>query len=42
MTMVFAVPDLSVLRGLKAGDKVRFEAERINGQLTAAKIAKTN
>jgi Cu(I)/Ag(I) efflux system periplasmic protein CusF len=42
MTMVFAVQDPSILKGLKPGDKVRFEPERINGQLMITKIKKTN
>jgi Cu(I)/Ag(I) efflux system protein CusF len=40
MTMVWVVKDPSVLRGLKGGDKVRFQAENINGQLTVTKIEK--
>jgi Cu/Ag efflux protein CusF len=42
MTMVFAVQDPALLKGLKAGDKVRFAPERISGQLTVAKIEKIN
>ena len=42
MTMVFAVQDTALLKGLKAGDKVRFEPDRINGQLMVTKIEKTN
>ena len=40
MTMVFAVKDPSVLKDIKAGDKVRFQPERINGQFTVTKIDK--
>ena len=42
MTMVFAVRDKAMLVGLKAGDKVRFEAEEVNGMktVTAIKSAK--
>jgi Cu/Ag efflux protein CusF len=38
MTMVFAVKDPAMLKTMKAGDKVRFEADRINGQFTVTKI----
>jgi Cu/Ag efflux protein CusF len=41
MTMVFAVSDSSMLKAAKAGDKVKFDAERVNGQLTITKIQKT-
>jgi Cu(I)/Ag(I) efflux system protein CusF len=37
MTMVFAI-DTSLLKGLKAGDNVTFQPERVNGQLTVTKI----
>ena len=40
MTMVYPVKDGSLLKGLKAGDKVKFQAERINGQITVTKIEK--
>ncbi len=40
MTMVYSVKDPSLLQGLKAGDKVRFDAERVNDQLTVTKIKK--
>lgn len=40
MTMVYPVKDGSLLKGLKAGDKVKFQAERINGQITVTKIQK--
>ena len=36
--MVFADREVSVPRGLKVGDTVRFQPERINGQLTITKI----
>ncbi|OJU91314.1 MAG: hypothetical protein BGO13_13770 [Burkholderiales bacterium 66-5] len=39
MTMVFRVSDPALLDGLKAGDKVRFRAEQINGALTVTEIA---
>lgn len=40
MTMVFRTPDPSVLKGVKAGDKVRFQADRVNGQISVVKIQK--
>lgn len=41
MTMVFAAADPSVLKTLKSGDKVTFEADRVNGRLTVTKIEKS-
>lgn len=41
MTMVFAVSDPAMLKVVKVGDKVRFEADRVNGRLTVTKIEKT-
>lgn len=38
MTMVFQVQDPAALNGLKAGDKVRFHAERLNGALVVTHI----
>jgi Cu(I)/Ag(I) efflux system protein CusF len=40
MTMVFRVADKAMLTAVKAGDKVRFDAERVNGQFTLTKIEK--
>lgn len=40
MTMVFAVADPTMLKIVKVGDKVKFEADRINGRLTVTKIEK--
>lgn len=40
MTMVYPVKDPSILRGLKAGDKITFRAERVNGQIIVTKIGK--
>jgi Cu/Ag efflux protein CusF len=40
MTMVYAVPDSTMLSGVKAGDKVNFEAEQVGGQYTITKIEK--
>jgi Cu(I)/Ag(I) efflux system protein CusF len=38
MTMVFRVQDPAMLKQVKVGDKVRFDADRINGQITVTKI----
>ena len=40
MTMVFAVQDPSAMKDLKVGDKVMFQADRVNGQITVTKIEK--
>jgi Cu(I)/Ag(I) efflux system periplasmic protein CusF len=40
MTMVFRVKDAAALAPLKAGDKVRFRAERINGAFYLTHIEK--
>jgi Cu(I)/Ag(I) efflux system protein CusF len=40
MTMVFRAGDPSMLKAVKAGDKVKFLPERINGQFTVTKIEK--
>ena len=40
MTMVFAAKEPTMLNGIKAGDKVRFDAERVNGQFTVTKLEK--
>lgn len=40
MTMVYRAQDPSMLKRVKAGDKVKFDAERINGQFTVTKIQK--
>ena len=37
---VYFSPDL--LKQVKAGDKVRFDAEKVNGQMTVTGIAKVN
>jgi Cu(I)/Ag(I) efflux system protein CusF len=41
MTMVFRVQDPAMLKQVKVGDKVRFDADRVNGQITITKIEKT-
>ena len=38
MTMVFQVKDPAMLDQVKAGDKVKFAADRIGGQYTVTKI----
>ena len=38
MTMVFHVKDPTMLSRVKAGDKVRFRAEKVNGALTVTEI----
>jgi Cu(I)/Ag(I) efflux system periplasmic protein CusF len=38
MTMVFAVQDPKMLSNVKAGDKIKFIAERVNGIITVTKI----
>jgi Cu/Ag efflux protein CusF len=40
MTMVFRAGDPDVLKTVKAGDKIKFVPERIDGQFTATKIEK--
>ena len=40
MTMVFRAQDPAMLKGLKAGDKIQFEPDRVNGQFTVMKIQK--
>jgi Cu(I)/Ag(I) efflux system periplasmic protein CusF len=40
MTMVFRVKDAKMLDSLAEGDKVKFSAEKINGQYTITAISK--
>jgi Cu(I)/Ag(I) efflux system protein CusF len=40
MTMVFRAGDSAMLKTVKAGDKVRFVPDRVNGQFTIMKIEK--
>jgi Cu(I)/Ag(I) efflux system periplasmic protein CusF len=40
MTMVFKAQDPAMLRAVKAGDRVKFDADDVNGQLTLTKIVK--
>jgi Cu(I)/Ag(I) efflux system protein CusF len=38
MTMVFRAGDKAMLDQVKAGDKIQFTADRVNGQITVTKI----
>ena len=40
MTMVFRVQDPAMLKQVKVGDKVKFDADRVDGQITVTKIQK--
>ena len=40
MTMVFHAQDPEMLKAVKAGDKIKFDADSVNGQLTVTKIEK--
>ena len=40
MTRVFRAGDPAMLKGLKAGTKVKFDADRVNGQLTVTQLQK--
>jgi Cu(I)/Ag(I) efflux system periplasmic protein CusF len=40
MTMVFQVKDPAMLEELKAGDKVKFEAQKVGGAFTVTLIEK--
>ncbi len=40
MTMVYRAQDAAMLQAVKAGDKVRFDAENVNGQFVVTKIQK--
>jgi Cu/Ag efflux protein CusF len=42
MTMVFQVQDQALLNRVKAGDKVRFRAEKIGGAFTLTRIEQAN
>lgn len=41
MSMVFRAGDPAMLKGLKAGDKIKFDADRVNGQITVTKLQRT-
>lgn len=38
MTMVFQVKDQAMLDQVKAGDKVKFQAEKVGGEFTVTKL----
>jgi Cu(I)/Ag(I) efflux system periplasmic protein CusF len=40
MTMVYRAQDAAMLKAVKAGDKIRFDADQVNGQFTVTKIEK--
>jgi Cu/Ag efflux protein CusF len=40
MTMVFKANDPAMLNQVKQGDKIRFDADNVNGQFTVMKIEK--
>jgi Cu/Ag efflux protein CusF len=40
MTMVFRAQDPAMLKNVKPRDKIRFTADRVNGQITVTKIQK--
>ncbi len=41
MTMVFRAQDAAMLKRVKVGDKVKFDADKVDGQFTVTKIEKT-
>jgi len=40
MTMVFKAQDPAMLKAVKSGDRIKFDAEDVNGQFTVTKIEK--
>lgn len=40
MTMVYTVKDPAMLKSVKTGDKVKFDADHVNGQYVVTKIQK--
>ena len=40
MTMVFRAQDSAMLKAVKAGDKIKFDAENVNGQFVVTTIQK--
>ena len=40
MTMVYRAQDPAMLQTVKAGDKIKFDAENVNGQFVVTKIQK--
>ena len=41
MSMVFKASDPAMLKTVKVGDKVNFQADKVNGQITVMKIEKS-
>jgi len=41
MTMVFRANDPAMLKQVKPGDRIKFEVDKVNGQLTVMKIEKS-
>jgi len=41
MTMVFRVKDPAILNRFKVGDNIKFDADRVNGQITVTAIQKS-
>jgi Cu/Ag efflux protein CusF len=41
MTMVYVARESSMLANIKAGDKIKFDAEQVNGQFTVTKIERS-
>ena len=41
MTMVFRAGDRAMLKGVKAGDKIKFAPDLVDGQFTVTKIQKS-
>ena|SRR5215471_14873774 len=40
MTMVYKAQDPAMLKAVKAGDKIKFDADQVNGQYTVTRIEK--
>jgi Cu/Ag efflux protein CusF len=40
MTMVFRAQDPAILKQVKPGDRIKFEADKVSGQFTVTKIEK--
>lgn len=40
MTMVFRAGDPAMLKQVKPGDKIKFDADKVNGQFTVTKLEK--
>ena len=41
MTMVFKAGEDVAVKDVKPGDKIKFQAEKVNGQITVTKVEKT-